>query len=112
HDGSALVYSTCLGGGSDDLGSGIAVDGAGNAYVTGNTYSRDFPTTPGAFQADYTLTGDNGNFNVFVTILSPAGTGLVYSTYLGGNNADVGNGIAVDAAGNAYVTGQTRSSNF
>jgi hypothetical protein len=106
-DGSALVYSTYLGGGSNDVGSAIAVDTSGNAYVTGQTFSSNFPTSPGAFQ-----TTSSGGSDAYMTILNSTGTALVYSTYLGGSNEDVGNGIAVDPAGNAYVTGQTRSSNF
>jgi hypothetical protein len=110
-DGSALVYSTYFGAGSlnsgDSYGDGIAVDADGNAYVTGYTSSTDFPTTAGAFQ---TILG--GGANAFVTKLNPAGTGLVYSTYLGGNNGDGGVHIAVDSSDNAYVTGFAQSSNF
>jgi hypothetical protein len=107
--GSApLVYSTFLGGSSGDQGRGIAVDGSGNAYVTGFTGSTNFPTTLGAFQTSY-----GGNGDAFVTKLNPAGSApLVYSTYLGGSNEDVGGGIAVDSSGNAYVTGYTFSTNF
>ena len=105
--GTALVYSTYLGGMSDDYGAGIAVDTAGNAYVTGCTESTDFPTTPGAYQ-----TSHGGGADAFVTKLNPTGTALVYSTYLGGTNDDRGNGIAVDTAGDAYVTGQTTSTDF
>jgi hypothetical protein len=105
--GSALVYSTYLGGTSgSDGGSGIAVDTAGNAYVTGDAFSRDFPTTMGAFQT--TL---GGGFDAFVTKLNPTGSALVYSTYLGGSDFDFGIGIAVDTAGNAYVTGRTDCGN-
>jgi hypothetical protein len=106
--GSALVYSTYLGGASTDQGSGIAVDGAGNAYVTGFTFSADFPTTPGAFDTTF----NPGTFDAFVTKLNPAGSALVYSTYLGGASTDQGFGIAVDGAGNAYVTGLTVSADF
>ena len=105
--GSALVYSTYLGGSSGDEGNGIAVDTAGNAYVTGSTSAMDFPTTPGAFQ-----TSSKSGFNVFVTKLNPAGSAPVYSTYLGGGSTDTGNGIVVDTAGNAYVTGRTFSADF
>jgi hypothetical protein len=105
--GSALVYSTYLGGSDVDYGSGIAVDGAGNAYVTGFTCSTDFPTnTP--FQPSF----DGGNYDVFVAKLNPAGDTLVYSTYLGGSGDDEAFAIAVDAAGNAYVTGLTTSTDF
>jgi len=105
--GSALVYSTLLGGSSGSSGSSIAVDSNGNAYVAGTTASVDFPTTAGAFQ----LVSGGGN-DGFVTKLDPTGSSLVFSTYLGGSSNDQGNGIAVDTAGNAYVTGQTQSSNF
>jgi hypothetical protein len=107
--GTALLYSTFLGGSGYDEGYGIAVDAAGNAYVTGYTDSTNFPTTTGAFQATY---GVGGFADAFVTKLSPTGNGLIYSTYLGGDNLDEGNGIAVDAAGNAYVTGDANSANF
>jgi hypothetical protein len=105
--GSALVYSTYLGGsGDDDTGLGIAVDALGSAYVTGVT-STDFPTTMGAFDTTF-----NGDLDAFVTKLNPAGSALAYSTYLGGSGFDLGFGIAVDALGNAYVTGITDSTNF
>jgi hypothetical protein len=107
--GTALVYSTYLGGTGDDRGLGIAVDAAGNAYVTGYTASTNFPTTGGAFQRTY---GGGGNVDAFVAKLNPMGTALVYSTYLDGSDDDYGVGIAVDAAGNAYVTGITASANF
>ncbi len=111
--GSELAYSTYLGGSGDDRGIAIALDAAGNAYVAGHTTSTNFPTTPGAFQADCALTGDSGRFfNVFVTKLNPTGSGLVYSTYLGGYFQDVAEGIAVDGNGNAYITGETASANF
>jgi hypothetical protein len=105
--GTSLLYSTYLGGNSTDMGTSIAVDAAGQAYVTGLTDSTNFSTVTPA-QATY---GGGGN-DAFVTKLSAAGTSLLYSTYLGGNNADVGASIAVDAAGQAYVTGQTQSTNF
>jgi hypothetical protein len=104
--GSALIYATYLGGSGDDLGSGIAID-AGIAYVTGVTSSSDFPTTPGAFQ-----TTNGGDYDVFVVKLNTADSALVYSTYLGGSGGESGGGIVVDAAGNAYVTGITSSSDF
>jgi hypothetical protein len=104
--GSALVYSTFLGGTSSDDGRGIAVDGRGRAYVTGDTSSADFPTTPGAF--DTTRTGEQ---DAFVTKLNARGSALVYSTFLGGRRDDLGLGIAV-REGRAYVTGQTDSPNF
>ncbi|HMH19089.1 MAG TPA: SBBP repeat-containing protein, partial [Burkholderiales bacterium] len=110
--GSALVYSTYLGGSVEDDAKGIAVDAVGNAYVTGLTLSTDFPTTPGAFQ----LTFGGGASNAFVTKLNPTGSGLVYSTYLGGSGGggggEGGKAIALDSAGNAYVAGGTDSSDF
>ncbi len=102
-------YSTFLGGTSDEIGAGIAVDAAGNVYIVGTTQSPDFPTKTGAFQR----TGAAGNFSdVFVAKLNPTGTALVYSTFIGGRDFDWGRAIAIDAAGNAYIAGQTKSSNF
>jgi hypothetical protein len=107
--GNGLVYSTYLGGsGSDDNGQGVTIDALGSAYVTGHTDSTNFPTTPGAFQPAF----GGPNIDAFVTKLNPLGTGLVYSTYLGGNAEDNAFGIAVDSLGNAYVTGVTLSNNF
>jgi hypothetical protein len=104
--GSALVYSTYLGGSANAVSTGIAVDSSGNAYVTGFTVSRDFPTAR-ALQP-----GFGGGTDAFVTELNAAGSALVYSTYLGGSNTDEGHAIAVDASGNVYVTGNTNSSDF
>ena len=101
----ARVYSTFLGGSSSDFGRGIAVDGAGSAYVTGWTSSSNFPV----LSASQGVVG--GNEDVFVTKFDAAGA-RVYSTYLGGSSSDFGRGIAVDGAGAAYVTGRTQSSNF
>ena len=109
--GSALVYSTYLGGTNNDSGLGIALDASGGAYVTGITYSSDFPTTPGAFQATCGG-GCSGYADAFVTKLNPTGSALVYSTYLGGTGSDEGQGIAVDTLGDTYVTGGTLSSDF
>ena len=104
-----VEYSTFLGGSSHELGTGIQVDAAGNAYIVGFTQSPDFPTTAGAFKR----TGAAQNFgDVFVSKLNPTGTALVYSTFIGGSDFDWGRAIAIDAAGNAYVTGQTKSSTF
>jgi hypothetical protein len=112
--GSTLVYSTYLGGNNEDAGAGIALDSSGNAYVTGDTNSSNFPTTPGAFQTS--LGGGICDTvpcaDAFITKLNPTGSGLVYSTLLGGNNDDQGSGIVVDTAGNAYLTGLTSSTNF
>ncbi|HUJ43120.1 MAG TPA: SBBP repeat-containing protein [Opitutaceae bacterium] len=102
----ALAYSTYLGGNGVDQGRGIAVDSAGNAYVTGITSSTNFPTQ-GAYQNT-----NNGSNDAFVAKLSPTGSSLVYSTYLGGKSADQAQGIAVDDSGSAYVAGTTDSSDF
>jgi photosystem II stability/assembly factor-like uncharacterized protein len=104
----SLGYSTYLGGNSNDTGLGIATDLSGNAYVTGITFSTNFPTQS-PIQA--TLNGPNGG-DAFVTKLNSQGSALFYSTYLGGTESDTGRGIAVDAAGNAFVTGFTSSVSF
>jgi hypothetical protein len=109
-EGSALVYSTYLGGGGYDQGAGVAIDGAGNAYITGTTNSTNFPVTPGAFQT--TCGNPSSCESAFVTKINTSGSTLVYSTYLGGNLRDSGSGIAVDSLGDAYVTGGTNSTNF
>jgi hypothetical protein len=107
--GTAIVYSTFLGGSGDDTALGIAVDGAGNAYLTGQTASTAFPGVgAGSIQPSY----GGGSFDGFVTKLNAAGSAIVYSSFLGGGGFDRGYGIAVDAAGNAYVTGQTASTAF
>jgi hypothetical protein len=110
-DGSGLLYSTYLGGSNGDKGVGIAVDGTGQAYVTGNSTSADFPTTHGAFQ-----TTKPTNFSIwdtpFVTKLMADGSGLAYSTYLGGSQPDDAKGIALDAAGDAHITGSVSSIDF
>ncbi len=105
--GSALVYSTYLGGSKDDWTNAIAVDGTGNVYLTGQSLSSDFPTTPGAFQ-----TANGGLYDAFVVKINSTGSALVYSTYLGGLDWDQGNSIAVDSTSSAYVTGWTLSPNF
>ena len=104
--GTALVYSGFLGGSDDDCGYGITVDSSGNTYVTGYTYSSDFPAVVGPY------TTFNGCVDAFVAKVNPAGTALVYSGFLGGSGSDGGEGIAVDSSGNAYVTGWTTSSDF
>jgi hypothetical protein len=106
--GSALVYSTFLGGTGSDVGNAVAVDESGNAHVTGFTASADYPTTSAALD-----TGHNGGNDAFVTKLDPSGAAPEYSTFLGGAGADVGNGIAVDEKrGAAYVVGSTDSGEF
>jgi hypothetical protein len=113
--GTGLVYSTYLGGGPADIAASVAVDAFGNAYVAGITQSTEFPITAGVAQP---LPGDNRwcyytiCTDAFVTKLNAAGNGLVYSTYLGGNMFDEASGIAIDGAGNAYVTGNTLSFDF
>jgi Ca2+-binding RTX toxin-like protein len=111
--GSRLVWSTYLGGSDAEChnGCGLEVDGSGAVYVTGGTNSGDFPTTAGAF--DRTFNSDRPEFSDgFVTKLSPTGSGLPYSTFLGGNFHDHGSDLRVDASGAAYVTGDTRSTDF
>lgn len=110
--GSALIYSTYLGGSLSEVGSSIALDAAGNAYVTGRTESSNgasvpFPTTLGAFQ-----TVSQGTPDGFVTKLNPTASALVYSTFLGGNVRDEAFAIATGPTGNAHVIGQTRSTNW
>lgn len=107
--GSALVYSTYLGGSDLDRGLGIAVDSSGNVYVTGETQSTDFPTM-NPLQPVFGGAGLHGD--AFLSKLDPTGSALIYSTYLGGSDDDIGRSIAVSAAGNAYVTGNTRSADF
>ena len=123
--GSALIYSTYLGGIGYEAATSIALDPAGNAYVAGQNYAAGFPTTPGAnaYVTGLTISSDfpmqnasqptfGGYYDAFVTKLNPAGWALVYSTYLGGIGWDGGRGITVDSLGNAYVAGQTDSNNF
>ena len=105
--GSALAYSTFLGGTAVDNGSSIQVDGGGNAYVLGFSSSADFPTTAGAFD-----TSANGAFDATLTKLNPAGLRARLLHLLGGSDFDGGNGLTVDSAGSAYVTGGTPSANF
>src|SRR5205807_1812784 len=101
-----LSYATYLGGNSTDQGFGVAVDGAGNAYVTGLALSTNFPITPGSLDGS-----QNGNYDVFVSKFNAAGS-LVYSTYVGGSGDDRGFGISLDSSGNAYVSGMTASSDY
>jgi hypothetical protein len=105
-DGTTLLYSTYLGGSSDEVGQSIAVDSAGSVYLAGYTGSDNFPTVK-PIQAT-----NHGIHDAFVTKISPDGSALVYSTYLGGSSDDYGWGIAVDSAGNAHVTGDTPSDDF
>ena len=104
---SDLLYATLLGGSGWETASKMAVDTNGATYITGWTVSSDFPATAGAFDTTY-----NNNFDVFVAKLSPDGSSLVYATYLGSSSDDRGNSIAIDASGNAYITGMTQSVDF
>lgn len=107
--GTALAYAGYIGGATLDFGMGVAVDSGGNAYVVGHTHSSSsYPTTPGAFDT----THNGGGTDMFVTKVNPTGTALVYSTFLGGTSSDSGGGIAVDAAGNAYIVGDSYSADF
>jgi len=105
-DGSQLLYSTYLGGSFYDAATGLAIDSSGNAYIAGITSSADFPVTASAFQQKLA-----GSSNAFVAKLTPDGSRLLYSTYLGGGSERLG-GIAVDIGGDAVVTGATNSANF
>jgi len=105
----AYVYSTYLGGTANEHAGGIGVDASGNAYVAGGTYSTNFPVVGGI------QTSNHGGQDAFIAKLSPSGAALLYSTYLGGSGTgtpEQANGIAVDASGNAYVTGVTNSPDF
>ncbi len=107
-EGAALLYSTYLGGanqdGAFDFGSRLAVDGGGNAFVSGVTFSNNFPTTAGAFDTTY-----NGNGDAYVAALNAAGSGLLYATYVGGGGRDIAADVAVDSLGSAYIVGDTNS---
>ena len=105
-DGSTMIYSTYLGGKGDDAGQGIAVDADGNAYITGNTSSPNFPISH-PIQSSY-----SGAFDAFITKLSANGSQILYSTYLGGRGFENTVGIAVDAQRNAYIAGNTTSTDF
>ena len=110
--GSALVYATRLGGADNELPEDVAVDGAGNATVGGSTRSADFPTTSGAFDRTQNGGAIDERFDLFVTRLNAAGSGLVYSTFVGGSKSDFGDDLALDGAGNAYLVGGTLSPDF
>src|SRR5579872_3207606 len=115
--GSALVYFTYLGGSANDAATAIAIDGSGNAVVTGWTDSPNFPLSGSPYQTK--LAGDGGQYNsgdlfgdAFIAVVNPSGSALLYSTYLGGNADDGGLGIALDAQGKIYIAGNTLSTNF
>jgi hypothetical protein len=110
--GNGLVYSTYLGGTGADDGNAIAVDASGSAYVAGNTNSTDFPLVNPFQSTNYASANGSTTPTAFVAKLNAQGTGLKYSSYLGGSGGDVANGIAVDNAGEAFVTGWTASTDF
>jgi uncharacterized protein (TIGR03437 family) len=111
-----LSWITYLGGANDDIGIGIAVDATGNSYITGYTNSPDFKTTPGAYQTVFGGQGRASSYHeggdIFVAKLNPTGTNLLYSTFVGGSQDERGLAITIDAAGNAFVAGQSLSTNF
>ena len=104
-----IVYSTLFGGGlSTNYGEAIQVDSSGNILIAGYTYAADFPTV----NASQSGIAGSGSYDAFVTKINPAGTALIYSTYLGGSSYDYAQAIAVDSSGSAWVTGYTQSSDF
>jgi hypothetical protein len=105
--GSALIYSTFIGGSNDDFGYSIVIDKIGNGFITGNTLSSNYPTTTGAYDISY-----NGNYDLFVTKLDISGSDLVYSTFIGGSSDDKGLSIAIDTNGNSFITGYTSSGSY
>ena len=104
--GSNLVYADYLGGNSEDYGYALVLDGANNVYVTGGTASSDFPIV-NPYQGTYP-----GSFNAFLTKISPDGSSLLYSTYLGGNGSDIPSSVAIDSLSDVFVAGSTSSTNF
>jgi len=110
-DGSAFVYSAFIGGSDFDIGNSIAVDAVGNAYVTGWTVSSDFPTR-NAFRPAHRSESIAPDLDAFLVKLNASGTDLLYSTYLGGSDFEIGLGVAIDSNGNAYLTGRTDSTDF
>lgn len=118
-DQSDILFSTFIGGNSQDVGEGIDIDENGNIYITGTTFSKDFPTTEGAMNETSNIRNDTDDWgneviypDSFVMKISSTGNSLIYSTFLGGNDYEVASGIAIDVSGNAYVTGSTHSSDF
>jgi hypothetical protein len=105
-DGSALIYSTYIGGTGEDFATALALDSSGNVYVTGTTASTDFPTL------NPLQLGNDGVTDAFITEINPTSGALKYSTYLGGSSADNGTGIAIDSSGDVWVSGYTFSTNF
>ncbi|MCC7431762.1 SBBP repeat-containing protein [bacterium] len=104
---TTLSFSTYLGGSGEDRAYSLAVDGSGNAYIGGQTNSTDFPTTAGAYD-----TSLGGSYDAFVSKLNSTGTGLSYSTYLGGSGSEEARALVVDSSGNPYIGGYTESGNF
>src|SRR5262249_59097410 len=100
-------YSTFLGGSENEIARAVALDASGAAVVCGLTESKNFPTTPGAYDRSF-----NGDEDAFVTKLDPTGRTLLYSTFLGGSKGDYAYAIALDAGGNDVLTGTTDASNF
>jgi len=112
-NGSGLDFATYLGGSGYEVPWGLGLDGNGSIFVSGYTYSDDFPKTANSLYSNVTLdTGNSTEADVFVTRLSSSGTLLDYSTYLGGSGADMAYDMAVDSGGSAYVVGETASSDF
>lgn len=115
-EGDSLIFSTYLGGSSSDLIQSMVLDDAGNVYLTGQTSSADFPTTPGAYQTTYggsvSGTGWWNSGDAFLTKMNPTGTGLIFSTYLGGSGDDVAYEVALSPLGDIYIVGKTNSTNF
>jgi hypothetical protein len=105
-NGSYLIFCSFLGGNGDDRATGVAVDGMGNIYLTGHTGSSNFPLAS-AVQGVL-----RGSEDAFITKLTPSGSRIIYSTYLGGSGVDSGNAIAVDGYGQAYIGGDTSSTDF
>ena len=105
--GTGLLFSTFLGGTGDDTPSQILLSSFGTLFIVGSTTSNNFPTTSAVFQPDF-----GGNQDAFLTEMKPDGTGLVYSTYIGGTGADFGTAVTVDGSGDAFVTGATQSTDF
>ena len=109
--GSSLIFSAVTGGSENEQAAGIAVDSAGDSFVTGTTRSSDFPVTAGALNDLPQMNGSATNTKIFVMELNPAASALSYSAVIGGTGADTAAGIAVDSAGAAYVAGTTTGSN-
>lgn len=103
-----LIWSTYIGGSSSEIARGISVDGSGNVYITGQSASINYDITPGVFQISY----GGGTYDVFVSKINPSGNVLIYSTFIGGSNEDIGYGIVHDPSGNVFVCGHTYSSDF